>query len=105
MKSLILAVVFLLACLASFGGGYLFRQHRLLHSGRFTTSKPLALHSLQVGAPAGVLPAGSVLYDYGGPDEQPYFVLFVGTKALSTLTPKPSEHWFEIAPDVAELQE
>jgi hypothetical protein len=104
MKSLLLGGVLLISSFISFGAGYLFREHRLLHSGRFITSKPLALQSLRVGADPGVLPAGSVLYNYGGPNEQPYFVLFVGTKALSTLVPEPSQHWLEISPDVAASQ-
>jgi hypothetical protein len=81
-----------------FGAGYLYREHRLLNSARFVTTKVL---TLSAGLEKGSLPAGSTLYSYGGPDEQPQFVLFVGTSALTSLKPQAVQHWLEVAPDVA----
>jgi len=61
----------------------------------YTTTQPLTLGS------GGELPAGVTLYNYGGPDELPYFVLFVGTKPLDTLKPHKPKHWLEISPTEA----
>ena len=98
MKSGLRIIVLLVWSGLVFGSGYLFREHRLLHSGRFVTTKAL---TLSAGLENGVLPVGSTLYSYGGPNEQPQFVLFVGTKALGALRPQPSQHWLEVSPDVA----
>lgn len=83
----------------AFSAGWFFRQDQLLRSSYITT-KPLAL-SVSSPGHEGVLPAGAVLYSYGGPDEQPVFILFIGTKQLDSLKQVAPEHWLEISPTVA----
>lgn len=79
-----------------FAAGYAYRASAF-HAARFVTSKALVLEAPTGGA-EGLLPAGTIVHWYGGPDEQPLFVVFVGTKELTQLRAHPSKHWLEISP-------
>lgn len=80
-----------------FIGGLGFREYQLL-SKAFVTSKPLTLDTIVPGGENGRLPAGVTLYAYGGPDEQPTFVLLVGTKAFDALNESVPQHFLEKSP-------
>ena len=94
------AILLLLAWSAAvFGAGMLSERQRVLGQAYVTTTalelEPLGNHQL------GRLPAGSPVYAYGGPDEQPLFVVFLGTKSLDSLQRVQPGHWLEITPVVA----
>ena len=78
-----------------FGAGFVYREHQLLHAGRFSTTQPL---TLSAGLQQGFLPVGTSIYRYRENGDQPLFVVFIGTKDLSSLKAKLSEHWLEISP-------
>jgi hypothetical protein len=99
MRQLTFLLVLALCSALAFSAGWLLRQDQLLRSAYITT-KPLALSVPHPGH-EGLLPAGAILYNYGGPDEQPMFILFVGTKQLDSMTPIAPKHWLEISPTVA----
>ena len=84
MKSAYLTLAFTLSVTVAFFGGRYYQHHQLLVANRFITTKALTLHS-NTDSPPGVLPKGVTLYDFGGPDEFPHFLLIVGTKSLNTL--------------------
>lgn len=69
--------------------GYGWGRYHQAERPRFVTTRPLALYGPD-GSP-GRLPAGVELYDAGGPDEFPHFMLYVGTKELTSLAPLPAE--------------
>ena len=75
----------------------MYQHHQLLDSAKFVTTQPLTLYS-NTGAASGVLPAWVTVYDFGGPDEFPHFVLIVGTKALNTLRPDTTNGHFSRIP-------
>jgi hypothetical protein len=53
-----------------FAGGYVFREHQMLHSNRVETTQALALAS-SAGNAEGLLPAGTTLYEYRSAGDQP----------------------------------
>ena len=103
MKTALKAIAFILSLTAAFLVGRLYQNHQLLNSGRYVTTQPLKLYS-NTGAPSGVLPEGVTLYNFGGPDEFPHFVLIVGTKALSTLQPDTASSSFSRVPAEAAVE-
>jgi hypothetical protein len=82
-----------------FADGHMFREYWLLRSSYITT-KPLILSSTLPNQD-GRLPAGTTVYSVGGPDEQPRFVVFIGTKELSSMRATPPQHWLEVSPITA----
>ena len=83
-----------------FAGGYVFREHQMLHSNRVKTTQALALAS-SAGNAEGVLPAGTTLYEYRSTGDQPLFIAFIGTKELSQMREQESKRWLEILPITA----
>lgn len=84
---------------AVFGAGTLWEQHRVLSRAYVTT------RTLELQPPGtqntGTLPPGSAVYAYGGPDEQPLFVVFLGTKSLDAMRAANTRHWLEVNPVLA----
>lgn len=84
----LLTTVFIASVVGAFFLGRYVPDHRFLTSTRYVTTEPLTLYSnADDDVTPGVLPQGVTLYDIGGPDEFPHFVLIVGTKALSKMRP------------------
>lgn len=102
MNSFARVSVFVLAVAAAFFGGRLYQHHQLLSGARFVTAQPLKLYS-NVDTPPGVLPQGVTLYEFGGPDELPHFLLIVGTRELSSLRLDTSHDAFSRIPAEAAI--
>lgn len=90
MKPALLAAAVILSSAASFAGGRYYQHHQILRADRFVTTQALTLYS-NVDSEPGVLPKGVTLYDFGGPDEFPHFLLIVGTKSLNRLQHVPPQ--------------
>ena len=104
MKIALKVIALTILLVAAFLAGRLHQQHQLLNSGRYITTQPLKLYS-NTGAPSGVLPQGVTLYDFGGPDEFPHFLLIVGIKALNTLQPAKGDDGFSRVPAEAAVDD
>lgn len=94
--------MFVLAVAAAFFCGRVYQHHQMLSSARFVTTQPLKLYS-NVATPHGVLPQGVTLYEFGGPDELPHFLLIVGTKELTSLRLDTSNDAFSRIPAEAAI--
>lgn len=83
VAGLLLLVMMGVSSLLAYGLG---RYHQA-ERPRYVTLRPLALYGPD--GSAGHLPAGVELQDAGGPDEFPHFILYIGTKELTSLAPLP----------------
>ncbi len=101
----ILACAFIASVVGAFFLGRYFPDHRFLTATRYVTSEPLTLYSNgDEDVAPGVLPQGVTLYDIGGPDEFPHFVLIVGTKALSKMRPAADQGGYVRIPAEAAVE-
>lgn len=105
LRKLLLTTFFIASIVAAFWVGRHFPGQRFLASTRYVTTQPLTLYSnAGEDVDPGVLPQGVTLYDIGGPDEFPHFVLIVGTKALSKMRPAADQGGYVRIPAEAAVE-
>lgn len=89
-------IILLVSTMIAFVGGQYFQKLNSLEAPKYKLTEPLKLQAEQ--NQMGVLPKGAVLYEYSRGPSIDTFVLFVNTKALSTLEPIQFEHKFTMSP-------
>lgn len=98
MKPLLMTLGILLLNLGVFVAGYLYRDATILSRQPYVTTQSLKLYSGARNSEVGLLPKGTTLYSFDGPDELPHFLVVIGTKALDKLELTDKHNLYERDP-------
>jgi hypothetical protein len=86
-------IIFGAAC---FFGGIFWQKYKLLESGIYELQEPLTLQSSK--GSRGLLPKGTIIYEYSSGPSINTYVTFINTKNINTLKPIRLEHYLTVSP-------